>query len=133
MMNTLMTQTANVVTADIVSTGLHSGEREMMCVLSAKAPTLKEAAIMAEEAAPTTPLDLDETITTASLNELFLRDPRDLTKPDRLKIIERLRAERKNFITEEAAAKAQKRRPKYATGLSLDDLGGFEDMFGDPK
>ena len=66
-----------------------------------------------------------------SLDELYYRDPLDLTDSDLDKLVEDLRAKRLLFVKEEKEARAQgrRRRPKVYKDvpkqgqLSLDSLG----------
>lgn len=63
----------------------------------------------------------------SSLSELFATDPLSLTKEDRRVIIEKLRADRANFMATGARQPQSSAKPKATgvkrTGLSLDDLG----------
>lgn len=59
-----------------------------------------------------------------SLQELFSRDPLEMTRQNRDQIVKILRAQRVEFAKEEAKPKAKRQKLEQApAGVSLKDLG----------
>jgi hypothetical protein len=66
----------------------------------------------------------DDYVNPELLNELFSKDPLELTREDKLAIIRELRRGRSRFAAEDASARVAKRRVKVSKGqrVTLDDL-----------
>ena len=66
---------------------------------------------------------LSEANPVVSMQEIMSRDPEELSRADRDAIVKLLRAQRFQFLQEEATAKPAKKGLKKVTNLSLSDLG----------
>jgi hypothetical protein len=69
-----------------------------------------------------------------TLSDLFSKNPRELTKEEKLKIVRELRDARSKWVTEQDTARSQGRRPKTSAGISKKKIKGVEideDFFKD--
>lgn len=74
------------------------------------------------------PIDAEPAISERSLNALFQKDPKKLTRKDRSKIVEAFRVKRVTWEREEKDAKNKGKKAKHETGISVDDI---QDLLGD--
>jgi hypothetical protein len=66
---------------------------------------------------------LEEASPVISMQEIMSRDPEELTRADRDAIVRTLRAQRFQFMQEEAVAKPKRNGKKTSGPISLADLG----------
>lgn len=69
-----------------------------------------------------------------TLGELFSKNPRELTREDRLEILRVLRESRSKWAGERQASRTEGRKVKTSKGISSKKLGGIkldDDFFAD--
>jgi len=58
-----------------------------------------------------------------TLSDLFSKDPRQMSKEDRLEVVRQLREAREKWTTERVSAKAEGRKARPSKGISSKKLG----------